>query len=250
MESDKNGKQVINRAASILKVLGRFQTGLSMSALARECGLPRSTVHRMVAALEEQELVINMKDGIRLGPALLTLATAAHTDFVTVARAVVESLGRRTRETVDVSVYKGMHAISIDQYQSDQELRVVSPVGTAFPVHITAHGKAMLSLLSESSFTHLLRELEDMQLSQTLYNVKSFKQEIINCRVNGYSLDIEGHAEGVCGLGIAIHCGINMIYALSLAVPVQRFKKNKIRLVAELMKAKAEIEAILSQKSK
>ncbi|RFQ00861.1 hypothetical protein D0O09_17210 [Pseudomonas putida] len=48
---------------------------------------------------------------------------------------------------------KGLHAISVDQYPSDQELRVVSPVGRAFPIHCTAHGKALLSTFSEALLT-------------------------------------------------------------------------------------------------
>ncbi len=250
METDKSGKQVISRAAKILKVLGQFQTGLNMSALARECDLPRSTVHRMVATLEEEELVINTKDGIRLGPALLTLATAAHTDFVTVARSIVESLGRRTRETVDVSVYRGVHAVSVDQYPSDQELRVVSPVGTAFPVHLTAHGKAMLSLLSENQLNELLAGGSESLLTPPVNDIYGFIKEILLCKKEGYAFDREEHAEGVCGLGFAIPCGINAIYAVSLAVPEKRFHRQESILLSELLKAKAEIEAVLFPKSK
>lgn len=77
-------------------------------------------------------MVSTGSSGIRLGPALVRLAASAHTDVVAVARSYVEALGRRTRETVDVSVYRGFHAISVDQYPSDQELRVVSAVGPAF----------------------------------------------------------------------------------------------------------------------
>ncbi|MEN3754184.1 helix-turn-helix domain-containing protein [Mangrovibacter sp. SLW1] len=132
METEKTSKQVIARAATILKIISQSMTGMNITALSRSCGLPRSTVHRMVATLEEQQLVINAKEGVRLGPALLSLASAAHTDFVTVARPAVVALGRRTRETVDVSVSRGLHAVLVDQYASDRELRVVSALALHF----------------------------------------------------------------------------------------------------------------------
>ncbi|KND58740.1 Transcriptional regulator, IclR family [Candidatus Burkholderia verschuerenii] len=145
-ESDaSSGKQVIARAAAVLRALENQQGGLSIGQIARAAALPRTTVHRIVGALEAQQMVIAGTDGVRLGPAIARLVASAHTDFVGIARPFVEALGRRTRETVNVCVYRGQHAISVDQYLSDQELRVVSPVGTAFPVHLTVHGKALLA---------------------------------------------------------------------------------------------------------
>ena len=63
----------------------------------------------------------------------------------------VEALGRRLRETVDLCVFRGQHAVSVDQFASDQELRVVAAVGTAYPIHCTAHGKALLARLDDAA---------------------------------------------------------------------------------------------------
>jgi hypothetical protein len=41
-------------------------------------------------------------DGVRLGPAIASLATWAHADVVAIARLAIEALGRRTRETVNL----------------------------------------------------------------------------------------------------------------------------------------------------
>lgn len=247
METDKTSKQVIARAATILKIISQSVAGMNITQLSRTCGLPRSTVHRMVATLEEQQLVINAKEGVRLGPALLSLATAAHTDFVTAARPAVVALGRRTKETIDVSVSRGLHAVLVDQYASDRELRVVSAPGTAFPVHCTAHGKAMLATMDDSVLANLLPEMLPASTSKTASNRVELLAEIAHIRQQGFATDNEEHAEGVCGLAFAINSGISSLYAVSIAVPVLRFQRNKEVLLAELCKTRAEIESVLYQ---
>jgi IclR family acetate operon transcriptional repressor len=244
-ESDKNGKQVIARAAEVLRALEKSRVGMSLAQLARETDLPRTTVHRIVNALEAQQLVQNAHDGIKLGPALARMAAAAHTDFVTIARPAVEALGRRTRETVDVSVYRNLHAISVDQYASDQELRVVSAVGTAFPAHCTALGKAILAQLPDEFLLKAVSLNLEARTRQTLTTREALLEDIAQTQRRGYALDIEEHARGVCGIGVCFKTGHSDFYAISLAVPALRFEDESASLIAALLKCKAEIDSLL-----
>jgi DNA-binding IclR family transcriptional regulator len=244
-EADGGGKQVIARAAAVLKTLENQRNGLSLSQIAKAADLPRTTVHRLVTALEAQQMVITGSSGVRLGPALVRLAASAHTDIVAIARPYVESLGRRTRETVDVSVYRGLHAISVDQYASDQELRVVSPVGTAFPIHCTAHGKALLGTFSDEFVAQLLAEPLERRTPSTLISVTDVINEVRVARDQGWAIDREEHARGVCGLGIHVRSGLVEHYAISLAVPALRFEENLESLKAALLQCKAEIESVI-----
>jgi DNA-binding IclR family transcriptional regulator len=244
-EVDGGGKQVIARAAAVLNALENQRQGLSLSQIAKAADLPRTTVHRIVAALEAQQMVITGSGGVRLGPALARLAASAHMDIVSIARPYVESLGRRTRETVDVSVYRGLHAISVDQYPSDQELRVMSPVGTAFPIHSTAHGKALLGALSDDFLRQLLVAPLERRTASTLITAETIMQEVQTARQNGWAIDEEEHARGVCGIGIYLQSGLAEHYAISLAVPALRFHENLESLKAALLQCKAEIESVI-----
>jgi uncharacterized membrane protein len=61
-ELDRNGKsigvQVIARAADVLRALEVEPGGLSLAKIAQSVELPRSTVHRIVTALEAESLVV------------------------------------------------------------------------------------------------------------------------------------------------------------------------------------------------
>ena len=139
----------------MLRALAEDNSGQSLGQIAKKTDLPRTTVHRIVAALEAQQLAATTPAGVRLGQALVRLAASAHTDVVAAAP-FVEALGRRLRETVDLCVFRGQHAVSVDQFASDQELRVVAAVGTAYPIHCTAHGKALLARLDDAALEALL----------------------------------------------------------------------------------------------
>lgn len=86
--SETGGVQVIERAAAILRALRDHAEGLSLAQLAAEVGLARSTVHRIVIALQREGFVapVSPQGKVQLGPGLVALAaTAATRDHVAVA---------------------------------------------------------------------------------------------------------------------------------------------------------------------
>jgi DNA-binding transcriptional ArsR family regulator len=67
MENLMEGIQVISRAAAILRAVGAQPDGLSLGKLANATGLARSTVQRIVDALEMEHLVQAGAGGVRPG---------------------------------------------------------------------------------------------------------------------------------------------------------------------------------------
>jgi DNA-binding IclR family transcriptional regulator len=80
---EQNGKttgvQVIARATDVLRALEAEPGRLSLAKIARRVELPRSTVHRIVTALEAESLVVpaSPSGGYRLGPKLARFAASA-----------------------------------------------------------------------------------------------------------------------------------------------------------------------------
>lgn len=92
--AEKGQVQVLARAAAVLRALEGRSDGLSLGQLARALGLPRSTVQRIVAALQAEELLIaaSPTGKVRLGPALLRLAASVETDSAVLAKPVLAAL--------------------------------------------------------------------------------------------------------------------------------------------------------------
>ncbi|HEY8093717.1 MAG TPA: helix-turn-helix domain-containing protein, partial [Acidimicrobiales bacterium] len=96
--------QVIARAAAILRSLGRAPQGRSLAELAAQVDLPRSTVHRLVKALEAEGFVspVSASSGFRLGPGLLQIASVSREWVVAHVHPELVALSARLQETVDL----------------------------------------------------------------------------------------------------------------------------------------------------
>src|SRR5262249_24428095 len=155
---DKSQVQVIARAASNLRALEHEVSGLSLGQIAQRVNLARSTVQRIVAALQAEKLVIAASPNgrVRLGPTILRLAALVRTDFVSIARPFLVKLSSELAETVDLATVKQDHLVFIDQVIGSQRLRTVSAVGEVFPLYCTANGKAYLAELDRAAIQKLI----------------------------------------------------------------------------------------------
>src|SRR3954447_16928697 len=159
--AERTGVQVVHRTAAILTALRGEPDGLSLSQIAERVDLARSTVHRLVAALEQGRVVVaaTSSRGFRLGPALASLASAASRDVTALIHPFLVELSQELNETVDLAVLEHAHVLFVDQVPAAaQRLRAVSSVGAVFPVHTTANGKALLSRLPNAEIERLLPE--------------------------------------------------------------------------------------------
>ena len=235
--------QVIARAASVLRALEGEQTGLSLAQISQRVNLARSTVQRIVDALRTEHFLIaaTPTSGVRLGPALIRLAASASVEFDQITRPIMAELSQRLAETVDLSVLKGNAAVFTDQIQGAHRLRAVSAVGETFPLHCTANGKALLSLMPKQNLDRYLRNPLPRMTPATITRAAELRVEIEACAKSGVAFDDEEHTEGISAVGTAFADPLGRIIALSVPVPTTRFKKMKPEMVRQLLIARTSI---------
>ena len=223
--NEKSQVQVIARAATILRALEDENAGLSLGQIAQRVNLARSTVQRIVAALETEKLVIAATPNgrVRLGPTILRLAASVRSDFVALARPFLERLSDELHETVDLSTVKKDHLVFIDQVISGQRLRTVSAVGETFPLYCTANGKAYLAQLSDTAVEALIGRAYEPRTPNTITNLDTLLAELKTIRRTGVAFDREEHTLGICAAGAAMHDPLGNAVAISVPVPSQRF---------------------------
>ncbi len=245
----KAGIQVIARAATILRALKNQREGLSLGQIALRVGLPRSTVQRIVGALESERLVIaaSPDGGIRLGPELQSLADAARIDIVDLARPYLLDLSRGTGETVDLAVLRGRELVFLDQIPGTQRLRAVSSIGEAFPLATTANGKACLALMSDDEVRSVCRGDEKFAGADSAF--ASFMAEIRAIRRRGVAFDENEHTDGISAVGVAFADAGGGFYAISVPAPSARFSANRVQLVRAIKRARDQIVDALSPAS-
>ncbi|WP_321842542.1 IclR family transcriptional regulator [Paraburkholderia bannensis] len=218
--------QVIARAAAILRALKEHPEGLSLGELAKLLSLPRSTIQRIVDALHAENLVIaaSLAKGVRLGPALLSLAAAAKFAIVDVARPTLQQISRDCGETVDLSLLDADKVVFVDQVRGTHRLRAESDVGISFPLHSSAPGKAMLAALERDELDRLKSTLRLGKLtSHTIATWPELEDALAEVRRTGLSSDLEENADGVCAIAASLRLPTGELAAISIPVPTQRF---------------------------
>ena len=226
-EPSRSGIQVIARAAAILRVLRDNTEGMSLGQIAEKVDLPRSTVQRIVGALQAERLVIASTAGgsIRLGPEITALSEATRYNVVEECRLHLSELSRQLGETADLSVLRGAGMIFLDQVPGTHRLRTVSAVGDVFPLTTTANGRAALSLLPH----HEARALVQAEWKRRGHSGdwNSFATMLDTIRKTKIACDTDEHTGGISALGAAFKDRNGEIHAISVPVPTQRFQTIK-----------------------
>lgn len=241
------GIQVISRAGRILRALASEREGLSLSQLSIRVGLPRSTVHRIVTALESEGLTAtaSLTGRYRLGSELVRLARSQHGDLRAEVHPLLQRLAREVTETVDLSILIGDRASFIDQIAAPHRLRAVSAIGASFPAHGTANGKALLAGQTDAQLQSLLPERLERLTPNTLTSRRALLEELAEVRRRGYAVDHEEHSLGISAIGATVSDRFGVVAAISIPVPTQRFEGNEDALAKALLHACADARAQL-----
>jgi DNA-binding IclR family transcriptional regulator len=239
-----SGIQVVARVAQILRALDGELQGLSLSQLAKRVGLPRSSVHRIVTALvAEGFLAAASPNGrVLLGPEIGRLA-AGRREFWRELRPFMERLFYSTGETVDCAVLDGDHVRFVDQIAGRHRLRAVSVVGSSFPLHSTANGKAILAELGSDELARLLPGRLKRYTATTITSPALLMRELDEIRKKGVAFDREEHTVGISAAGIALRDPSGDFAALTVPMPTQRFLEAEEDVARALLEVKRDVDA-------
>jgi DNA-binding IclR family transcriptional regulator len=229
-ENNKSGIQVIARAAAILRALKDQPDGMSLGQIATSVDLPRSTVQRIVAALQNERFVIADASGrgLRLGPELGALAESTRYNIVEHCRILLSELSQATGETADLSVLRDDKMIFLDQVPGTHRLRAISSVGEVFPVTTTANGRACLAMLPRKKALKLAdQEWTRQNIEPDVAKLNKILDEIAE---NGIAHDDDEHSEGISAIGFAFEDWIGSLHAISVPVPTSRFSREIVQI--------------------
>jgi len=244
----RNGVQVLARAATILRLLAADSSGgLTFSELVARSGLPRTTVHRIRGALEHEDFIATdaATGRLHLGPGIMRLAMAKR-DLPTVVRPYLEQLSRELNETVDLGVLDGMHVLFIAQHPAPQRsLMVVSRVGARFPAYCTANGKALLAQLPAKEVKRRLPKRLETPAKHVPINRRDLFAELENVRETGLAYDCEEHRSGICGVGVAVTDIDGSSASISVPMPAARFHEDPETVAAALLRVRDEVQVAL-----
>lgn len=244
--------QVLDRAVVALEFLASRSTECSLAELCVGLKLHKSTVHRVMMALEQHRLVHkNPETGrYRLGLKLFEFGSKAFNavDLRRHAKPYMDRLQREFGETVFLCILDDGQVFYMEKIESQQSVRTACTVGSRAPAYCTAVGKAMLSEVSENEVIEIVRRWGLKAVTaNTITTAAALKTELRTIRARGYAIDNEEKEEGLrCVSAVVRGESGKLLAALSVSGPAFRVTKDRVpELGRALMQAAAELSGEL-----
>jgi DNA-binding IclR family transcriptional regulator len=237
----QGGVQSVDRAITVLEILAR-EGSAGVSEVAAEIGVHKSTAFRLLAALEERDLVEQNVDRgkYQLAFGILRLASSipARIDLARQAQPLLDELAAEIDETINVAVVREHYAVNVQQAMSSAAVASQNWVGQLTALHATASGKILLAHMPETQLEAILQKAGLPKLTaNTVTSRKALLDELATVRQTGFATT---HGELEIGLNasavpIRDHTG-TVVGALSASGPAFRFDDAEIERTAENLK--------------
>jgi len=202
------GVPAVIKAVRLLDALATAREPLTLTALAGELKLPKSTLHALCATLVQTGLVRRFENGTyHLGLHVVDLSHAllARTDLTTEFARVWDSLALLPEETIILSVLDGADVVYVACRNGTRPLGVNFRIGMRLPANCTASGKALLSTLPQRRVLELGRAHGFAALTRkSVTDPRRLLKQLAEVRKRGYSVDDEGTGDGMICFGAPV----------------------------------------------
>lgn len=245
--------EVIKKAISLLGYMSRENGAAGVSELARALSMPKSTVHRILTTLCDDNVVIKTNDGFyKIGPTVLLWSSGYKfsTGLITIARSWLEKLREESQETIHLSVFEHGKAQYAERLDTPQTVVLRwSRLGMPMPLYCTAAGRAILAALPEHELDLYLAQTKlEARTENTVTQPAELKKMLARFRVQGYAEEIEENEDNIRCIGAAIKNGHGYpVAAISVTAPSFRFTDmDAARMGASIAAAAEEISQKIS----
>lgn len=224
------GTRAIRRTCMVLReVAGTPNAGASLQQLVAATQMPKSSVHRYLEVLVQEQFVErDVRTGrYRIGAGFMTLASNEAQMLVLRAHAYLERLRDRFDETVNLGTLSGDSIVYLDILESPRAVRLAARVGDRDLIHSTALGKAIAAQIPESDLRSLLQRTGlPRRTANTITRASDFIKHMELVRWHGFALDNqENDMEGRC-VAMAMPAPWAH-YAVSISGITSRFPMSK-----------------------
>jgi len=235
------GAQALRRGLNLLRLLGQHQQdGLRMSEAMELAGLERSTTHRLLNCLVEEQFAERDETTkrYRLGIDAMQLGTAAvrKMPLVSKIRPVMQKLARMSGDTVFLVARDGDEVVCLHREEGPYHIKIFTiNVGGRRLLGIGAGGLALMASLDDVEIAEILARNKVTYESAGM-PPSAVWRAVGETRKLGYSVIVETITPGVAGLGKAFQFATRVQAALSFGTTTPRFTPQR----------RAELSALLA----
>jgi len=237
----ESGVRTLDRICTVLDLFSHEEPTLSLAEICRRLGLPKTTVHRLVTALECQGLLTRTigESKFRLGYQLLRWGVLVKEtlDVRNEALPFLRFLMEKTGETSILSVRDGDVGICVEMVESNQPIRLAMQVGRGIMLHAGASAKVLWAFLPDEEIRRILGEIDLVPVrANTITDPDEMYRDLVVIREQGYATSFEETDEGAMGIAAPVydHTG-QAVAGIGIAAPLARVGQEQVPTIARLV---------------
>lgn len=235
----KPGTPALEKAVRILDLLTESNTALSGAHIAKRLGLPRSSVHGLLASLAAARLVRKTADNLFTpGPHLVHWAGGflAKQDIVADFQTAIADMPHLQAYTLTLSILNADQVMYLACRNSNTPLGFTFRTGMCLPAVFTATGKAMLSTFDDETVRKLIREFPAPLTENGVSSLPRLLAELAQARAEGYAVDNGQVRLGMHCFGTALEGAQGERYGIALSLTEQEADAETVVFVTRELK--------------
>ncbi|MEU4420239.1 IclR family transcriptional regulator C-terminal domain-containing protein [Actinoplanes sp. NPDC024001] len=243
--------QSLERGLAVIRAFDAQHRELTLSDVARACGLTRAAARRFLLTLTDLGYVRTDGRLFSLAPRVLELGYSylSSQSLPEVAEPHLERLVAEVRESSSMSVLDGDDIVYVARVPTSRIMRVAINVGTRFPAYATSMGRVLLAALPDGELeAYLTRAKLEPLTDRTICSPVALRAELDRVRADGHAIVDQELEEGLRSIAAPVRDRTGAaVAAVNVSVHAVRATVEDIRerLLPPLLAATAAIEADL-----
>jgi DNA-binding IclR family transcriptional regulator len=228
----------LDRALTLLELLGRSKAGLTLPELVVQTGLPKSSVHCLLVTLQRRGYLYRNERTSRylFGMKLLSLANSAISGMKLRDQAMsfLRGLMNETGLTTHLAILENQEAVLVSKCEPSGIVRLATWIGKRMDVHCTSLGKALIAYCPSEELDRIIKEHGlPRHNDNTICSRKKLKEELQRVVERGYAVDDEEDELGLRCIGAPVfNLDGQVIASISLAGTTAQVTAENVPMLA------------------
>jgi IclR family pca regulon transcriptional regulator len=244
--------QSLERGIAVIQVFSRERPALTLSEVARLCGITRATARRILLTLEDLGHVRSDGRLFSLTPRVLTLGWAylSSLNLWETAQPLMEELTRRTSESCSAATLDLPDIVYVARVPTHRIMTIALGIGTRLPAHCTSMGRVLLADLPEAELEAFLATTPlDGYTPRTITEPERLRRTIATVRQQGWALVDQELEIGLRSIAAPLRVEGRTIAAVNVSAAAPRVPLEQLRgeFLPELLKTVVAIATALER---
>ncbi|MEY8303786.1 IclR family transcriptional regulator [Anaerosalibacter bizertensis] len=200
----------LKKAIMILKRLSKEPYEMSALDLSNELGLNRSTIHRILNSLIEEELVFqnSLSRKYSLGPVAYSIGMGYlnNNNKIDQIKNILEELAKNSQQSIGYAKLVGEKIMNVIEIEGYQVVKIGYKPGNFYPINCGVYGKTIMAFFKPYSRLEEIVYSYDFRKRgpNTIMNPNDLLKEYEEIRQKGYATSDGEVGKGIMGIGAPV----------------------------------------------